>query len=434
MSVKLIERAAEAIRLAAAIHKKEPYDLTKGEFMSTLPHAKSGITEWDVRKLGGFAACRKASFPEPADLPGKRGVAIRKAYVSKLEREAGNFDYYLDAVAAKMGEVLAENPIKVAKVKPLVFKALKDDKTREVVAFISDTHFGLEIDNAEVPTNTYSWEIAARRMGKFAEQVASYKIDHRGSTPRLRLLLGGDLAQGVIHLDDAGTDLITNQVLGTVDILTKMIDYLRYYFKEIVVECVPCNHLRLPHKAPGRATAQKWDAFSTMIHGMLQAAYRETDQVVFHVAKTPYADFEILGNRFYMTHGDTVFEVGNPGTDISVKNITNKVNTLNANVKGQRYSVVLIGHVHTPLCITLTRAGGVELIVNGTGSGADPYSQSIGYEASVAVQTIFEVTKGFPVGDYRKIHLDDASFDRRYESIVSPWNHSLELKKIGGKS
>jgi len=429
MKNTLTDLAIKAIKGAADEAGKDVYQLTRGDLLSHLESSGSQLTEWDFRKLGGFAAIRKAHFPEPFDTAAKRGVQIQRSYVNKLERNLGEWHYFLDAVTKKIGEILEEHPIQVAKVKPPEFKETQKDKLREVVAFISDTHFGLTIDSEEVPTNAYSWEIAARRMGKFAEQVASYKIEHRASTPRLRLCLGGDLAQGIIHLDDAGTDLITNQVLGTVDILTKMIDYLRGYYKEIVVEAVPCNHLRLPHKSAGRATAQKWDAFSTMIHGMLQAAYRNTSQVVFDVPKTPYADFSVLGHRFYMTHGDTTFEIGNPGSDISVKNITNKVNTLNAAVKGKHYSVLMIGHVHTPLCITLTRANGVELVVNGTGSGADPYSQSIGYEASIAVQTIFEVTESYPIGDYRKIHLDDASFDKRYEKIIPPWNYGLVLDK-----
>lgn len=423
-STSLVARVAGAIKTAAEKSGKDIYSVTKSDVLT-----HTDVTEWQIRSVGGVSAVRKAHYPEESvDLPGRRAVAIRKSYVNKLEREAGDWRYYLDEVGRKIGEVLEENPIQVAKVKPVHFSKKPGDKPREVVAYISDTHFGLQIDPEEVPANRYNWQVAARRMGKFAEQVATYKIEHRGATPRLRLCLGGDLAQGIIHLNDAGTDLITNQVVGTADILTKLIDYLRNAYSEILVEAVPCNHLRLPHKGPDRATAQKWDAFSTMIHVMLQHAYRGTDQVKFNVPKTPWADFEVLGHRFFMTHGDTTLEVGNVGAKIDNERITKSVNSLNASVQGKRYKVVMVGHVHTPM--TMLLKNGVHLIVNGTGSGTDSFAQSLGIYDSFAVQTIFEATEDFAVGDYRMILLDDADENPRYEAIIKPWNHGLVLDKL----
>lgn len=422
-SQKLIEKIVSALSEVAETAGKDVYELTKTDLLKD-----SDVSEWDLRKVGGLGAVRKSHFPEPIDLAGKRSTTIQRAYVSKLEREIGDWRYYLDAVGRKIEGVLERHPIQVTNVKPEKFGKKFGDKTREVVAFISDTHFGLQIDPEEVPANRYNWEVAARRMGKFAEQVATYKIDHRGATPTLRLTLGGDLAQGIIHLNDAGTDLITNQVLGTADILTKLIDYLRRFYREIRVEAVPCNHLRLTHKGPERASAQKWDAFSTMIHTMLQYAYRSTDQVKFNVPKTPWADFDVLGHRFFMTHGDTTLEVGNVGSKIDIDRITKSVNSLNASVVGKRYSAVMVGHVHTPLMTTLKN--GVFLIVNGTGSGTDAYAQSIGIYDSFSIQTIFEATEDYSVGDYRQIWLNDADNDKRYDSTIPPWGHGLILDKI----
>jgi hypothetical protein len=420
----LIARIVKTIERIAKSKQVDVYDLSKIDVLED-----GEISEWELRSVGGISKIRDAHFIQEKDLAASRGVAQRKSYVNKLERVLGDREYFLDEVAKKIEEILDKHPIQVSKVKPIEAKK-KGDKVREVVAFISDTHFGITIDNEEVPQNSYNWQVAARRMGKFAEQIATYKREHRDATPRLRLCLGGDLAQGIIHLSDSNTDLITNQFIGTMNILVQFIDYLRGFYKEIVVECTTCNHLRLVHKGPDRAMAQKYDSFATMLHAGLQAAYRSVEEVTFHVPKTPFTDFEVLGHRVYMTHGDTVLNIGNPGKQIDIARITAEVNNLNAAeaAAGRRpYAAVMMGHVHVPFNIMLNN--GVQLIVNGTGSGVDPYAQAIGIHSSHAVQTIFEATEYCVVGDYRQIYLNDATDETSYEKIVKPWKYGLELEK-----
>ncbi len=427
-SIKLIDKIVDTIKSASDTLGVDVYDLTKAEVL------ESGVvSEWDLRKLGGLAAIRKAHFPlRDAKLSAKSGVTLRKAYVNQLEKIVGNQEYFNEEVVARIEEVLAKNPIQVNKhpQKYTYKKPSKHDRPREIVAVISDTHFGLNIEKQEIVSNEYSWAIAARRMGKLAEQIATYKIEHRASTPRLRLCLGGDLAQGIIHLDDRGTGLITEQIIGSLSILVQMIDYLRGFYKEIVVECTPCNHLRLTHKAPGRATAQKWDSFATLLHAMLQTTYRAQKDVIFHVPKTPFTDFEVLGHRFFMTHGDTIINVGNPGNSLDVKRIAEQVNNLNSNIPvgEKKYEVVIVGHVHVP--VRTAMSNGCDLIINGSASGTDGYAQSIGIFGNNPVQTIFEATEEYPVGDYRQVRLADATYDTKYEKIIRPYNLSIEIPKI----
>jgi hypothetical protein len=426
---ELIARIVKTIQKIADEQNIDVYDVTKTDILE-----EGSISEWQLRSLGGLSKVRSSHYPEPPDkdLIAERGVAQRKSYLSKLERTLGDREYFLEEVGKKIETVLAKYPIKVSNVKAPSFNLPKKEKVREVIAFMSDTHFGITIDPNEVPQNVYNWRVAARRMGKFAEQIATYKVEHRAATQRLRLCLGGDLAQGIIHLTDSNTDLITNQFIGTLNLLVQFIDYLRQSFKEIIVECTTCNHMRLVHKGPDRAFAQKYDSFATMLHAGLQAAYRNVKQVQFHVPKTPFTDFEVLGHRVYMTHGDTCLNIGNPGKQIDIGRITAEVNNLNAAeaVAGRRpYSAVMLGHVHVPFCILLNN--GVELVVNGTGSGVDPFAQAIGIHSSHAVQTIFEATEYCVVGDYRKIYLNDATNESRYESVIKPWDYGLELDKAG---
>jgi hypothetical protein len=422
---ELVEYIASEIRRVAASKGVDPYFLTKADIL-----ANSNVSEWKLRSVGGLSGVRKAKIPQSGltqDLAGKREVAINKAYVSKLERELGDREYFVDALGKKVESALAKFPIKISNLKKPKHKPSKKKVQREIVAMISDTHFGLKVDQEEVPFNKLDWQIASRRMGLFAEQIADYKSHHRGSTPRLRLCLGGDLGQGVIHMDDSGTDLITFQFIGITQILTQMIDYLRNHFNEILVECTPCNHLRQTYRTPKRALKQKYDSYATMIHFALQAAFRSAPDVTFNVPKTPWTEWDMLGHRVFMTHGDTVFETGNPSSSINIGRLTEQINNLNANVDGKKFSVVMVGHMHTPLKILLKN--GVWLIMNGTGSGIDAFAQSIGFFNNYPTQIIYESTPEWPVGDFRVIGLSNADSEAKYEKIVKPYDYSLILEK-----
>jgi hypothetical protein len=117
---------------------------------------------------------------------------------------------------------------------------------------------------------------------------------------------------------------------------------------------------------------------------------------------------------------------------VNVKGIANQVMKLNAAVKdGKHYDAVILGHVHVPLSMYLNESG-TELVINGTGSGTDAYAESLGFFRTKPHQVMFEVTKDYAVGDFRKIGLDDADVDTKYESIIKPYRYGLEVKPMFG--
>lgn len=421
MQKDLILNFIEEVKRLCKELQLEPFELTKTLFFS---QTKTEITPSQLERLGGYTSIIKTHFGEAPDkeLGYIYGSSQQKSYVKKLERQVGKQTHLYENIVEKVCHTLKDFnfPVKKEIKKP----AIKRQK-REIVAVVSDTHFGLEIDKDELGgVNEYNWIIAARRMGLFAEQIATFKLEYRSETPNLRLCLNGDLAQGLIHLSDANTDLITHQIIGTVNILYQMIAYLRRYFKHIYVECTPDNHLRMVHKGPDRAKAQKFDSYATIIHYALAMGFKNTQDVTFNIPITPYTVFNVLGNNFYSTHGDTMINVGRPGKKINTDLITNAANKLNAALKDKdEYKVIIVGHVHTPCFITLDN--GTELVVNGTGSGLDPYANSIGIFESNPVQVLFESMQSFPVGDQRKIFLKYADDDANYEKIVKPYNYLL---------
>lgn len=60
-----LSRIKTAIKAAAKIYKAKPYDLNKVQFWDHIQSSQFSVTEWDVRKLGGFEAIRDQLFPRP---------------------------------------------------------------------------------------------------------------------------------------------------------------------------------------------------------------------------------------------------------------------------------------------------------------------------------------------------------------------------------
>jgi predicted phosphodiesterase len=312
-----------------------------------------------------------------------------------------------------LADAVAANPPRISRLdKPRIDPALPS--SCETVAFLSDVHFGSIIDAMEVPGGGYDWPIAARRMGLFASQVAAYKPHHRERST-LRLLLAGDLIEGEIHGRGPHLDALAMQIDGCRQILTSMIDYLRHHYARIEVECTGGNHDRWAHRE-GRAVTQKWDGIATTIYRGLAAIFRDCSDVTFHIPRTPYTTWQAPGGTWCaVTHGDTVFSASNPGRRIDVQKLATQTRAWNsARRDGERLEVVAVGHYHTPLFTELD--DGIALLINGCGSGASTYGQSLGWHGSNPIQLLWESVPGHPVGDVRFVRLGAA--DATHERIV----------------
>lgn len=377
----------------------------------------AGISTRTLERHGGLRAVLREAFPQAFSRdPGAYGATARNAYVASLERNVGRTESLRETLSAAVSRAVRES---VMARKPLPHKAFPRPraKPRVVVALMSDTHFGLTINPAELPgAPAYGWAVACRRMAHFAEQIATYKPTARGSTTELRLCLGGDIIQGIIHwMSDSGQDHLANQVAGAVHILVSMLDYLRRHFPRIVVTSVPGNHERRVHKGPDRAHAQTWDSSITDILAGVRVAFRKAPDVVFHTPDAPVATFSLFGHKYVLLHGDSMVRAGNPGRVVNIQNITTQIMRMAEGV-APRARVVMMGHVHVPLLTTLDN--GTDLLINGSGSGADAYARSLGIYSAHPTQIIFEATGAHPVGDVRFVRLAQADGIRRLDTII----------------
>jgi predicted MPP superfamily phosphohydrolase len=336
------------------------------------------------------------------------------------------------SVSAKDNKVLIENQIKqedfieqfadiLKKNKPILYKPAKlsGKKTikRALLMHLSDMHFQANIDEGEMGgLNKYGSVEEARRLAFFTKEVADYKRDHRANT-ELVIAINGDILQGIIH-DTESTPAITTQVCATMHLLGQSISYLANEFSKVRVVCTVGNHERMMHKSnKGRQTRQKWDNYSTIVYAGLKMSLSNHKNVEFIIPEAPYAYIDILGHKFFITHSDTVLNIGYPGKSVDIQRAKNVINDLKEGVGD--IDVVLVGHVHVDCKNILPN--GVVLMSNGSMSGIDEFALSLGITANNPTQQIFEVTPEHSVGDMRSIKLIHADKNKELDKIIKPF-------------
>lgn len=403
---------------------KEPAMVSKADyFTSTL---KSTLTEWEMRKIGGFKKLMDMYFPPDKNVIIDSASKMVRAHRNKLDAHYGRDIVLKDEFLNVFKEVMQKNPIKMHSVIKPIKKSGQKIK-RSLVVHFSDTHFGCNIDRNEMDNvNEFNWTIAARRMALMMDQVVTYKPQYRDET-ELVMLINGDIIAGVIHDQEWAVDLLTTQFAGALNIFTQAISYAAQHFKKVRVVCTPGNHGRAMHKgSKDRATVHKWDSYENMIYVALRDLFKaKHSHVEFTIPECPYAIVSIQGNKFLITHGDTVINVGNPGKNLNMKSINDQINRVNSQlIKGdENFAAIVVGHVHVPT-VQETESGTM-LLINGTLSGADPFAQSLGIFSKNATQTLFEVVEGHAVGDIRLIRLRDADEQAKLEAIIEPFKNKF---------
>lgn len=409
-------------RIAKDLDKPES-EVTKAQFFA---NDIESISEWEIRKAGGYNDLKKTFFPTTGNIEVKYGSALLRQQVAKVEKAHGQALFFEKELLVAVREHLVANPLMVHT--PVKANKNAGKAKRTVVACISDTHFGANISKEEMHgLNEFSWTIAARRMACYMEQVVNYKLDHRKETD-LVIQLNGDIIAGVIHNQEWFVDLLATQFSGTVHLLTQAISYAALNFSRVKVVCTPGNHGRSMHKADkGRAMTNKWDSYETMIYlaikAVLDVKHKNIEVVI---PESPYIVYKVQGHNLVQTHGDTVINVGNPGKSLNMDSITNQVNRLTSSElfkAGEKVNIVCVGHVHVPTAQILNN--GCMVMINGCLSGVDPFCSSIGIFDNTPTQLLFESTPDHPVGDIRMIQVKGADNDSRYDKIIKPFTAKL---------
>jgi hypothetical protein len=240
------------------------------------------------------------------------------------------------------------------------------------------------------------------------------------------------LIHGVIHADDYNADLLAIQMMGAARYIIQFIDYQLNFYEKVFCPTTTDNHARVftPVKGKERARAQKYDSFNTVMFEIVQQAFRGNPNVEFLIPKTPYTKYLVFGRPFWSTHGDTVIETGNPSKTLDIGKIVGKIDAINSVLpEKERMQALLLGHTHTGIHIGLDSA--VDLFINPSMSGIDPYAQSLGIiRPSRPGQWLMESTREHRIGDMRLVWLANADNDGTYEEIIEPFDYELGLRKL----
>jgi len=327
-----------------------------------------------------------------------------------------------DDFVLELREILAEFPIKTHKIKPPKIKKSKKIQ-RTIIANLSDTHFGCNINPEEVGgVNGYNPTIAARRLAFYTQEINKYKIHHRNET-ELVLNINGDILAGIIHDQEFGVDRMSTQFSMALSYLSQMISFSANNFKKVRVVGTVGNHSRYIHKSnKGRQSSAKWDSFVTNVYSALREVFADNKNIEIITSEAPYVIFEANGKVFYSTHGDTNLNIPNPGKSINMAGLINKVNALNIELMStgkKKIDVILLAHHHVATSQLLN--DGTHVLINGCMSGIDPFANSIDIYANMPSQTLFEATAEYAVGDIRTIRVQQADVDESLDKIIKPF-------------
>lgn len=356
-----------------------------------------------------------------ANLKQVKTAKMRSSLLSKQNEALLTEIITKEELLEEIKDLITKHPPKIHK--PVEFPK-KGKIERTIVAQLSDSHIGANVSQEEVHgMNEYNLTNAARRLAGFVKDIGDYKIEHREETD-LVLGLNGDIIAGIIHDQEWGVDRMSTQFSATLSYLCQAISYLATKFKTVRVYGTVGNHDRYIHKKnSGRQAFAKWDSFVTNIYAALrQVLSAKHKNVTVEHTEAPYIVFDVQDHTFLLTHGDTVFEIKNPGRSLNMESIISKLNKFNvelAKKEATTVDVLMMGHHHVATYQALN--DGTEVIINGCMSGLDPYANSIGIFGSCPSQFMVEVTKKHAVGDIRNVKLQDFDNQEELDLIVEPF-------------
>jgi hypothetical protein len=253
---------------------------------------------------------------------------------------------------------------------------------------LSDLHWGEVVLPEEVQhANAYSMAIARERLHRVIDKTKSLLRDHVvGDYSGIVVCLGGDMVSGVIHdeLEQTNDGTIMQQALDLYEHLLAALLSLADEFGKLHVVCVTGNHGRSNRKwqAKRRATL----SYEWLVYQFLARATGDDDRITWQIPDGPDADYDILGTRYRLTHGDSF--KGGDGIIGPLGPVTR--GTLKRSRMAQAmqtpFDVLLLGHWHTLIW-------GSNYVVNGTLKGFDEFAMSLSITPEPPAQALWLTTE-----------------------------------------
>lgn len=279
------------------------------------------------------------------------------AYIRRLSREETIKEIAYNVAKDFNSRILLDNVTPIA----------PDTEYGEAILCISDWHYGIECDNY---WNTYSVEIAEKRINELKNQVACRLIER--PVDCLHVVNLSDLICGRIHLKlriESRFDVIT-QVLRVSEILAEMLNDLSKIVR-IEYYDVLDNHSRIE---PNKKDSLDLESLCRIIPWFLKE--RLKDNVNVNINNNEFSEdictFECMGYKIAGVHGDK----DSPKTAMT---------NINALTK-RHFDLILTAHLHhfsaDEQCDTI-------VVGNGTLMGTDSFAMSLRLNSKPSQNLIF---------------------------------------------
>lgn len=270
---------------------------------------------------------------------------------------------------------------------PIRFDARREGRTQAetIILFLSDLHWGERVELAAMDgLNSYSLDIAAKRLGRWTHAVCDLATKHwSGPNPdRILLILGGDLISGAIHNELAKTD-----ELKPLPSVRDLADHLRHAVTTIKanVDCpidivsLAGNHGRTTLKPESKEAAAT--SHDVLVSDFLELSLRNERGIAFYAPPSPDALFSVYGWRFVASHGDRIGSRGGQGFIGPAATAARGMKRIIADyaARGVHVDLILMGHFHCRLMLE-------EGLVNGSLPGPTEFSRDGRYRPQPAMQ------------------------------------------------
>ena len=238
-------------------------------------------------------------------------LSYRRRYNLILQQRLRK-DNLIDAIYDATTPFKAVKPIKP--IKPTGKR--KGESTQTVVAPLTDTHIGEDVDYQQMAgLNSYSFEIFNRRLSGWAEQVLNLVELRRASVPIDDLIVPmlGDMISGDIHdeLIKTNQDNVMGQMSRGANLIAQALLSLAPHFKTVTVPCVVGNHGRMTRKPPMKDKYMDWDY---MLYQWVAAFCKNQKNIKFQINTSYMNIFQVYDKNVLIMHGDSASGAGSIAT------------------------------------------------------------------------------------------------------------------------
>ena len=248
--------------------------------------------------------------------------------------------------------------------KPVTIRAMT--KEQEVAHLLSDCQIGERVEAAETGgiggDEGYDIDIFAKRLEIWAEKSVSILTQHRKITPIANgqlWYLGDGLENQTIFKGQGARicDNIAGQFTRGADLLTGAIRYLAGYYECLNIKYLLGNHGRIGDKGENL----HYVSWEYLLAQFIKEKLSACTNIVWDVPKSWWSIADVMGWKFYLTHGDDVLRyMGLPY--YSIDKYDAKM-TLLLQQQGISFDYLVMGHHHQ--CVQWDRPWG-EKLINGS--------------------------------------------------------------------